>query len=267
MKLKKEKEELIMENQGLVYYQLRKFGIAFKSAHYDDLVSLGNLALTKAANTFDESKSTAFSTYALRCIKNEMAMYFRKVNRYDRRNISIEEPLKKQKAESNIRIEDSLKDPYNFEEEMMNKVEYTKLINIILNCLSGKERLAILYYIADEQQDEIAQNLKVSQSYISHLQMKAIRETKNIAIEEKKYQLKFDMEIACNSEYEYEVVFLLKDVVRDKSKAEKISNWIKTIKKDLSFEIKCKNGNVSIQMFPHPEAISFLAKLIQKMEE
>lgn len=267
MKLKKETENLIVENRGLVYYQLHKLGIAFKSAYYDDLISVGNLALIKAATTFDESKNIVFATYALTCIRNEMGMYFRKVNRYERRKISIEEPLKRQKAENNIRIEDSLKDPYNFEEEMMNKAEYVKLINIILNCLSGKERLAILYYIADEKQDEIAQNLKVSQSYISRLQLKAIRKTKNIAIEEKKYQLKFDMEIACNSEYEYEVVFLLKDVVRDKSRAEKISNWIKTIKKDLSFEIKCKNGNVSIQMFPYPEAISFLAKLIQKMEE
>ena len=150
MKLKKETENLIVENRGLVYYQLQKLGITFKSAYYDDLISVGNLALIKAATTFDESKNIVFATYALTCIRNEMGMYFRKVNRYERRKISIEEPLKRQKAESNIRIEDSLKDPYDFEEEMMNKAEYVKLINIILNCLSGKERLAILFYIADE---------------------------------------------------------------------------------------------------------------------
>lgn len=106
MKLKKETENLIVENRGLVYYQLHKLGIAFKSAYYDDLISVGNLALIKAATTFDESKNIVFATYALTCIRNEMGMYFRKVNRYERRKISIEEPLKRQKAENNIRIED-----------------------------------------------------------------------------------------------------------------------------------------------------------------
>lgn len=266
MRLEKEKKDLVINNQGLVNHQLWKFEITFKNSHYNDLVSTGNLALTKAAITFDPSKKFVFATYASCCIANEIRMYFRKENKYEK-NISIEEIITESDKGNGLKVEDVLKDPYNLEEKIIEKTEYVRLMNIILNCLDGKERLVLLYLIAEKPQKEIVENLGISQSYISRLQKRAIRKTKEIALEEQKYQSKINVEISQNSEYEYEIIFGLKNIVRDKEKIQKISKCIKNMKKKFYFQIEYQKGNVKIQIFPYPEAINLLAKFIQKMEE
>ncbi len=44
----------------------------------DDLISIGTIGLMKAVDTFDSARRARFSTYASRCIENEIRMQFRR---------------------------------------------------------------------------------------------------------------------------------------------------------------------------------------------
>lgn len=67
-------QKLIDENMNLVYYIIHKYYPTFVDD--EDIVQCGMLGLCKAANTWDENKST-FSTYAGKCIRNEINYEFR----------------------------------------------------------------------------------------------------------------------------------------------------------------------------------------------
>lgn len=68
------------ENVRLVYYVFNKFYQKYRNIE-DDLIQEGLIGLWKACQTFDSSRGTEFSTYAVVVIKNAMGMYVRKVNR------------------------------------------------------------------------------------------------------------------------------------------------------------------------------------------
>ena len=76
-------QEWVLQNTGLVYYIVNRYNNY--SWQREDLEQIGMLGLCKAAITFDESKGSKFSTYASRCIDNEILMYLRKNKR--RKNI------------------------------------------------------------------------------------------------------------------------------------------------------------------------------------
>lgn len=86
IRLEPEVQEKVLKNQRLVHHILKKKKI--NPSDYDDLLQIGMMGLTKAAMTFDETKEIKFSTYAGRCIENEINMHFRK-NRNDMRNVSL----------------------------------------------------------------------------------------------------------------------------------------------------------------------------------
>ena len=72
---------LIEHNIRLILYIVSK---KFWNNEYDkeELVSIGSIGLIKAANTFDIGKKTRFSTYASRCIINEILMYLKNEKKY-----------------------------------------------------------------------------------------------------------------------------------------------------------------------------------------
>ena len=59
-KLDIETERLILDNQGLVYYIVRNLNLSRSSSIYEDLLSIGQIGLIKAAKTFDSSKNIHF---------------------------------------------------------------------------------------------------------------------------------------------------------------------------------------------------------------
>ena len=71
----KEREKMILENQALVYYFVKK--INPRRDIFEDFVSVGTIGLIKAVETYDQEKEIRFATYASRCIKNEIFMYMR----------------------------------------------------------------------------------------------------------------------------------------------------------------------------------------------
>ncbi len=78
---KEAEERLVMHNLRLVLRQVfRRFG----RIDYDknDLISIGKIGLIKAINTYDVEKNFRFSSYAVRCIDNEILIFLRTIKDY-----------------------------------------------------------------------------------------------------------------------------------------------------------------------------------------
>jgi len=84
------KAVLVERNLRLVAHIVKKFDNS--GEEMDDLISIGTIGLIKAINTFDQSKKTRLATYAVRCIENEILMYFRSTRRI-RTEVSLYDPI------------------------------------------------------------------------------------------------------------------------------------------------------------------------------
>jgi len=73
------RNKLIEHNLRLVAFIVRKNYA--DSKEQDDLISIGTIGLIKAAETFNQSKKISFSTYASKCIDNQIKMHFRKIKK------------------------------------------------------------------------------------------------------------------------------------------------------------------------------------------
>lgn len=164
----KTQEERVTQNIGLVYYIVKKYNI--QDSDYEDVVSIGTIGLIKAAISFDSSKGIKFGTYAAKCIRNEIFMHYRKEKKREKdismcKNIQRGENSKPSKP---ITIEENLEDvKADVLKKIMTKEELIYALNIILNYMTGKDRLLMLYKMAGLNQREIAKKLQISQSYVS----------------------------------------------------------------------------------------------------
>ena len=70
------REKLIRHNLRLVAHIAKKYYAA--PCDQEDLISIGTIGLIKAVSTFDYTRSARFSTYAARCIENEIRMQLRR---------------------------------------------------------------------------------------------------------------------------------------------------------------------------------------------
>lgn len=170
------KRILIERNLRLVVYIARKFdntGIGL-----EDLASIGTIGLIKAVNTFDPGKRIKLATYASKCIENEILMYLRRNNKL-RAEVSFDEPLNVDWDGNELLLSDVLgTEPdviYRDLEHQVNK----KLLLGALDKLSTRERriMELRFGLGDGRertQKQVAENLGISQSYISRLEKRII---------------------------------------------------------------------------------------------
>lgn len=179
---KNAEEILIRHNLRLVAHIVKKYKNS--SLESDDLISIGSIGLMKAIKTFTYEKGNSFSTYASRCIDNEILMTFRS-DRKNANSVYLDDVISVDKDGNNLSLYEVLKDNSGgVDEQVENKIIYKKIENIILEKLSGREREIIIkrYGLAGEiprTQNELAAELKISRSYISRLEKKAIDLIKN----------------------------------------------------------------------------------------
>ena len=101
----KEKTELIERNMGLVFFIAQKyFDVGIEG---DEAISAGLLGLVKAANSFDPARKIKFSTYAGRCIENEILMCIRSAKRRQR-EVSLYESVSVDSDGSELLVMDIL---------------------------------------------------------------------------------------------------------------------------------------------------------------
>lgn len=181
---------LIKHNLRLVVF------IAKKYVNYPDneeLVSIGTLGLMKAINTFDPDKGSQLATYASRCIENEILMVMRNYKKRSQ-DLSIYESIGCDKEGNELPIVDLLQtDEENvyakIEDEFLRKT-LKKLIEEYLSEREGKI-IRYRYGLTGEDpmtQQEVSEKLKLSRSYISRIEKKALKKLRD-AIKQGDFEL------------------------------------------------------------------------------
>ena len=174
------KNKIIEHNLRLVVYVAKKYEV--NTSYFEDLVSIGCMGLIKAISTFDIDKNFKLATYASRCIENEILMYLRKTSK-QKLEISIDEPLNIDYDGNELLLGDILSIP---EETVIDEIaddEQRKIMYKAIEELKPREKEIIkLRYGLDNgeemTQKDVADKLKISQSYISRLEKKIIKKLK-----------------------------------------------------------------------------------------
>lgn len=159
--------QFVVDNMSLVPFTIKKyFGI---TKDFEDLCSIGYIALIKAAKSFDETK-TKFSTYASRCIRNEiLTKYFRKENKIKDNEISLFNIVAIDEIGNNLTYEDILPSNENLQNDFIKNENLDK-INLLMNELSEKRRNIIkLKYFSNENytNKQIADILNIPPSTVT----------------------------------------------------------------------------------------------------
>lgn len=172
----KAKEILIEHNLRLVAHVVKKYNQADEA---DDLISVGSLGLIKAINSYKLNHGTQFSTYAAKCIENEILMLIR-ANKKHKSNVSIEDILGSDDEENEIHVGDlSFDEDENVEMLVEQKMISQDLDKILKKHLSPREYeiMCMRYGLLGSAmltQREVAKKLNISRSYISRLEKKSI---------------------------------------------------------------------------------------------
>ncbi len=173
---------LIEHNLRLVVYIAKKFDNT--GVGVEDLISIGTIGLIKSINTFKPDKNIKLATYASRCIENEILMYLRRNNK-TRMEVSIDEPLNVDWDGNELLLSDILgTDEDIIYKDLENEVE-RKLLEGAIEKLSEREKTIIHLRFGlgsldgqEMTQKEVANYLGISQSYISRLEKKIMRQLK-----------------------------------------------------------------------------------------
>ena len=102
------KNILIERNLRLVAHIVKKY--QGSDEELDDLISIGTIGLIKAVSTFNAAKSARLSTYAARCIDNELLMMFR-ARKKRSREVSLYDPIGTDKEGNEISLLDIIESP------------------------------------------------------------------------------------------------------------------------------------------------------------
>lgn len=167
---------LIEHNLRLVAHIVKKFD--YKSVDQDDLISIGTIGLIKGVDTFQKSHGTKLTTYCAKCIENEILMYFRSNNKTNK-NISLNESIGFDKEGNEITILDILKMPSPDYINDISEKDNIKLLKQYFNVLTDREKEIIMkrYGLGnyeEKTQKDIAKEYKISRSYVSRIEKRAL---------------------------------------------------------------------------------------------
>jgi len=170
------RNKLIEHNLRLVAHIVKKF--EKNNNDNDDLISIGTIGLIKGIDTYKDKHGTRITTYCARCIENEILMYFRS-NKKNDKNISINESIGYDKDGNEITFIDILKTPNpDFVDDIYIK-DNVALLKEYMSILTEREKIIIakrygLFGSDEMTQKEIAKELKISRSYVSRIEKRAL---------------------------------------------------------------------------------------------
>ena len=164
----------------LVAHIVKKYSGA---GEMDDLISIGSIGLIKAINTYKKDKGTRLATYTARCIENEILMMLR-ANKKHKKEIYLLDSVGSDKDGNDLTLMDLL---YTQEDMVFAQVdrgiEREKLLGFLRRNLTQREYTIICLRFGlkgdrNYAQREVAKFLKISRSYISRIEKKAIEKLK-----------------------------------------------------------------------------------------
>lgn len=173
----KAKSELIEHNLRLVAHIVKKY--YSDPVDQEDLISIGTIGLMKAVNSYRPEKSVKLSTYAARCIENEILMYFR-ANRKSANEVSLSETLDNDSDGNSLELMDMISCEDENLKAVDNDDQYKLLYTYINNSLQPREReiIKLRYGLCGGEpltQREVAEKYGISRSYISRIEKRALQ--------------------------------------------------------------------------------------------
>ena len=179
--VEKARQALITHNLRLVVYIAKKFENS--GVPVEDLISIGTIGLIKSVNTFRPEKNIKLATYSSRCIENEILMYIRKISG-QKAEVSLDEPINTDWDGNELLLCDVLgSDPDTVNRNIVCELEISLVLQAVAKlrdreCLIMELRFG-LNGRKEHTQKQVADKLGISQSYISRLEKKIIRQLKN----------------------------------------------------------------------------------------
>ncbi len=172
---------LIERNLRLVVFIAKKFENT--SVGIEDLISIGTIGLIKAVNTFDPGKKIKLATYASRCIENEVLMFLRHTSRL-KYEVSLDEPLKTDWDGNELLLSDVLGTESDLVSRGIEEDAEKQLLGSALSRLSPREQTIMKMRFGlgggrEMTQKEVADQLGISQSYISRLEKRILSRLQN----------------------------------------------------------------------------------------
>ncbi len=172
------RDELITHNLRLVVYLAKKYENS--GVPSEDMISIGTIGLIKAVNTFTPERNIKLATYASRCIGNEILMYLRKSSNR-RQEASIDEPLNIDGDGNELLLSDVLSSDENQVGQQLEQDAERATLRQSVALLSPRERqiMELRFGLVDgveRTQKEAADAIGISQSYISRLEKRIIKE-------------------------------------------------------------------------------------------
>ncbi|MGI5954684.1 RNA polymerase sporulation sigma factor SigE, partial [Dysosmobacter sp.] len=166
------RKALIEHNLRLVVYIARRFentGVGI-----EDLISIGTIGLIKAVGTYRTDKNIKLATYASRCIENEILMHLRK-NANRKGEVSFDEPLNTDWDGNELLLSDVLGTDADIVMRPIEEDVDRSLLSAAIASLSPREKQIITMRFGlggtrEQTQKEVADQLGISQSYISRLE-------------------------------------------------------------------------------------------------
>ena len=170
------REPLITHNLRLVVYIAKKF--ESPGASVEDLISIGTIGLMKAVNTFQVERNIKLATYASRCIENEILMHLRKSSQL-RHEVSIDDPLNVDWDGNELLLSDLLGSDPDLVNRGIEQEAERSMLRRAVDRLSPREKaiMVLRFGLGTEKehtQKEVADQLGISQSYISRLEKRII---------------------------------------------------------------------------------------------
>lgn len=167
---------LIEHNLRLVAHIVKKFDS--KNTDTDDLISIGTIGLIKGIDTYKKTPKVKITTYAARCIQNEILMFYRS-NKKNQFTVSLNDSIGYDKEGNEINLVDLLEDKG---EDILDTIQVKDNINFLkkyLKKLNNREKEIIIkrYGLNNEKeltQKEIAESLGISRSYVSRIEKRAL---------------------------------------------------------------------------------------------
>lgn len=173
---KEARNKLIEHNLRLVAHIVKKY----ENSTYDpdDLISIGTIGLVKAIDSYKLNKKVKLTTYAARCIENEILMHLRS-NKKHLNNVSLNDSVGFDKDGNEINLIDVIKIENKDINEELNTKDNIELLYKYVNELTKREKEIIirrygLFNNKEMTQKEIAKKMKISRSYVSRIEKRAI---------------------------------------------------------------------------------------------
>ena len=190
----KEKEYLLKSKNGdikarniLVEHNLRLVAHIIKKYYavnvdQDDLVSIGTIGLIKAINTFDMDKNIKLSSYASRCIENEILMHFRNLKKSSQ-NVSLEDAVDIDKDGNTLKLMDLLSIDDDFADNLDKKLNLQKINKYLTETLTKRELqiINLRYGLNGSKpltQREVSSTMNISTSSVHRIEKKALEKLK-----------------------------------------------------------------------------------------